>query len=89
MKKFVNFFVRLSLVLGCPFLLFVIGCDKSSEPEDNVIPSQNDKIAIPDANMAVDLGLTVKWAPFNVGGTKPTDFGNYYAWGEIEPKKNE
>ena len=34
----------------------------------------------------VDLGLSVKWATFNVGATNPEDFGAYYAWGETEPK---
>ena len=35
---------------------------------------------------AVDLGLSVKWASFNLGATKPEEYGNYYAWGETEPK---
>ena len=30
----------------------------------------------------VDLGLSVKWATFNVGATKPEEYGEYYAWGE-------
>ena len=34
----------------------------------------------------VDLGLSVKWATCNVGATKPEEYGNYYAWGETEPK---
>ena len=34
---------------------------------------------------AVDLGLSVKWASFNLGATKPEDFGDYYAWGETAP----
>ena len=33
----------------------------------------------------VDLGLSVKWASFNLGATKPEDFGDYFAWGEISP----
>ena len=37
---------------------------------------------------AVDLGLSVKWASFNLGATKPEDYGDYYAWGETEPKEN-
>ena len=36
----------------------------------------------------VDLGLSVNWATFNVGATKPEGYGNYYAWGEIEPKQD-
>jgi hypothetical protein len=35
---------------------------------------------------AVDLGLSVKWANMNVGATKPDEYGNYYAWGEISPQ---
>ena len=34
----------------------------------------------------VDLGLSVKWATCNVGASRPEDYGNYYAWGEIQPK---
>ena len=36
----------------------------------------------------VDLGLPsgTKWATCNVGATTPEGYGNYYAWGETEPK---
>ena len=34
---------------------------------------------------AVDLGLSVKWASFNLGANKPEEYGDYYAWGETEP----
>lgn len=34
----------------------------------------------------VDMGLSVKWATFNVGSLWPEDFGFYYAWGETETK---
>ena len=34
----------------------------------------------------VDLGLSVKWATCNVGASSPSDYGNYYAWGETKPK---
>ena len=36
----------------------------------------------------IDLGLSVKWATCNVGATKPTGYGNYYAWGETAPKSS-
>ena len=36
----------------------------------------------------VDLGLSVKWATCNVGATKPEEFGDYFAWGETEPKSD-
>ena len=35
----------------------------------------------------VDLGLSVKWAIMNVGATSPEDYGDYFAWGETEPKE--
>lgn len=34
----------------------------------------------------VDLGLSVKWATCNVGATVPEEYGDYYRWGETEPK---
>ena len=38
---------------------------------------------------AIDLGLLsgTKWASKNVGAESPEGYGNYYAWGEIEPNK--
>ena len=36
---------------------------------------------------AVDIGLSVKWASFNVGASKPEEYGDYFAWGETEPKE--
>lgn len=36
----------------------------------------------------VDLGLPsgLKWATCNVGAGEPSDYGNYYAWGEVATK---
>ena len=34
---------------------------------------------------AVDMGLSVKWASFNLGASKPEESGDYFAWGETEP----
>ena len=36
---------------------------------------------------AVDLGLSVLWAEKNLGADAPEQFGNYYAWGELETKE--
>lgn len=38
----------------------------------------------------VDLGLPsgVKWRAWNVGATKPEEYGNYYAWAETTPKSS-
>lgn len=37
----------------------------------------------PNGHEYVDLGLSVKWATCNLGATKPEEYGNYYAWGEV------
>ena len=34
----------------------------------------------------VDLGLSVMWATCNVGASSPSEYGDYYAWGETETK---
>lgn len=36
----------------------------------------------------VDLGLPsrIMWATCNIGATKPYEFGDYFAWGEVTPK---
>ena len=36
----------------------------------------------------VDLGLSVKWASFNIGASSPEEYGDYYAWGETETKSS-
>ena len=41
------------------------------------------KAAVPEA---IPLGLSVKWASFNIGASKPEEYGDYYAWGETETK---
>ena len=57
--------------------------------EGDVPTSSNTKIEI-TLNLApslfVDLGLSVKWASFNLGAAAPEDFGDYYSWGETATK---
>ena len=36
----------------------------------------------------VDLGLSVNWATKNVGASSPSDYGDYFAWGETRKKDN-
>lgn len=40
------------------------------------------------SDLVVDMGLSVKWAKWNLGATKPEEYGDYFAWGEIVPKTN-
>ena len=41
-----------------------------------------------NGHVYVDLGLPsgIKWATCNVGATTPEGYGDYFAWGETEPK---
>ncbi|MBO5865258.1 MAG: hypothetical protein J6Q73_04325 [Bacteroidaceae bacterium] len=41
-------------------------------------------------NDAIDLGLPsrLKWASCNIGASSPEECGDYFAWGEIDPKSN-
>lgn len=41
-----------------------------------------------ETEQMVDLGLSVKWAGYNVGATKPEEFGDYFAWGMTKPSSN-
>lgn len=50
----------------------------------NAQTNSDTKVIEPDA---IDLGLSVKWASFNLGASKPEEYGNYYAWGEVQTKQ--
>lgn len=64
---------------------FVVETEVENEAEGE---GEGEAEGCDDANHphAVDLGLSVKWACCNVGATKPEDYGDYFAWGEISPK---
>ena len=40
----------------------------------------------PTPGQMVDLGLSVKWAGWDVGASSPEEYGDFYAWGETETK---
>lgn len=44
------------------------------------------KKIIINGHEAVDLGLSVKWATCNIGANNPEEYGDYFAFGETEPK---
>ena len=71
MKKI---FLLMAIVL--PFVLISCGDDKD-EPET------------PEEHEWVDLGLPsgTLWATCNIGADAPEEYGDYFAWGETEPKE--
>jgi hypothetical protein len=47
-------------------------------------------VEVPDAYEYVDLGLPsgTLWATCNVGANSPEEYGDYFAWGETQPKRD-
>ena len=95
MKKFIYLLMSLSLVAFA-------SCsddDKDSPSSENGENGNNGsgnvsavsvfKSGTENGHDYVDLGLTsgTKWATCNVGASKPQDYGNYYAWGEVTTKE--
>ena len=62
--------------------------DKEEDDEDDEEPEKPETPATGMENGYewVDLGLSVKWATCNVGASKPEEYGDYFAWGETQPK---
>ena len=59
---------------GYSYAAYVIldGALYKGEPKDFTTPTPTPTF--------VDLGLSVKWASFNLGASKPTEYGGYYQW---------
>ncbi|MBQ7279349.1 MAG: hypothetical protein IJR13_01310 [Bacteroidales bacterium] len=74
--------------------LFIVGGGKKSKesegtPSDSIPNNIENPPSAPISNDDwVDLGLPsgLLWASRNVGATKPEDYGDYFAWGETQPK---
>lgn len=65
------------------------GGDDDEEDTTDATPAYGDDLTLTDegkAAMAVDLGLPsgLKWADRNVGSSNFTDYGSYFAWGDVE-----
>ncbi|MGN0030018.1 MAG: hypothetical protein ACI35Q_09865 [Marinilabiliaceae bacterium] len=69
--------IRISLAIG--LMASALSLPLSScDDDDSATPT-----AIPEA---VDLGLSVRWASFNLGASTPEGAGGYYSWGETSVK---
>ena len=61
---------------------------QSSAGCDSIVTLNLTVLQNTDCIEAVDLGLSVMWATCNVGASSPEDYGDYFAWGETQPKEN-
>lgn len=55
------------------------------EPQPELTVADNKPVT---NHRAVDMGLSVKWAAYNVGANTPLEVGDYFAWGDTAPKAN-
>lgn len=95
-KKFLKWAWWISrLAVVCILAIYVLsGCrnDGGQNNEDKIefVKKQNngELTGTINGHNWVDMGLPsgLKWATCNVGASEPEEFGNYYAWGETEPK---
>ena len=73
-------------------LLFALPVDAKMEKPDtttnSVIAKDPIIVVLEEPAEAIDLGLPsgTLWASYNIGATKPEEYGHYFAWGETEPK---
>ena len=59
------------------------------QSQNVVLEFRSETVGMLNGHEWVDLGLPsgLLWATCNVGATNPTDYGNYYAWGETTTKE--
>lgn len=61
------------------------GCSIIESDVKSFVTDETESITFSEAEV-VDLGLSVKWASWNVGASAPEDFGCYFAWRDTELK---
>lgn len=79
MKELLKNFI--ALVAAITMSVIIVSC-KNAKDE----PANNNDGSTTTSHECVDMGLSVKWATCNIGAERPSEFGNYFAWGETTPK---
>ena len=89
MKKMFMAVIALMMTISASAQFYIYCSDGNVIKVDSIsmiAPSEN--VDLHNGHEYVDLGLSVKWATCNVGATKPEEYGDYFAWGETQPKSN-
>lgn len=70
------------------FLLCSVSINCFADKPQPPVPSEPDGVI--GGHEYVDLGLPsgTLWATYNVGATSPYEKGDYFAWGELEPRED-
>lgn len=71
--------MKVKLFITFSLALFMVACGGISPELEQTSGTEN-------GHEYVDLGLSVMWAPVNLGASVIGEYGDYYAWGEAEPK---
>ena len=88
MKKMFMAVIALMMTISASAQFYLYCSDGNVIKVDSIsmiAPSEN--VDPYNGHEYVDLGLSVKWATCNVGASKPEEYGDYFAWGETEPKE--
>ncbi|MBR0452858.1 MAG: InlB B-repeat-containing protein [Bacteroidales bacterium] len=74
--------IRKYIYASLAFICLMSSCDPWLVPPVKITYEE-------DANghKYVDLGLSVKWAAYDIGANSATELGDFFAWGETQPKK--
>lgn len=75
------------LVMGV-MVLFCVGLGSCGNDDSEDVVATPGTIPAKDTHEYVDLGLSdgTLWATMNVGASSPEEYGDYFAWGETQPK---
>ncbi|MBQ6190665.1 MAG: Ig-like domain-containing protein [Bacteroidaceae bacterium] len=71
-------------------MYFSSGSGYAGPSEDRCLDHFVRPVVVPERHEYVDLALPsgTLWATCNVGANSPEEYGDYFAWGETEPKKS-
>lgn len=85
-SKYIYIYNAPLLILFCTISLVSCSDSETDTEEAQSEDSEDSEYSNVNGYDAVDLGLSVMWATCNVGASSSSDYGDYYAWGEIETK---
>ena len=94
-SKIILIWITITIIVVLTAIFVVQKCSVQNPTDaatNHVVPSTDVNEHLTGTNnghMWVDLGLPSgrKWAMCNVGATSPKEYGEYFAWGEINPKE--
>ena len=72
----------------------MVACDPTEDDNNNGNNGNNTNDSIPTSptegewiDLGLESGVNLLWRSCNLGAESPEQYGNYYAWGETQPKE--